>query len=591
MTTADEADQGKRVERARETGLFRYSLVQELLEPGLSQAERGWRARELAGRAHEGPRGARVTVSYSTLTRWRRLYESGGFDALVPSPRQPAPRTPEEVLALAEALKREKPGRTAAQVRRVLQVTSGWAPSERTLQRLFERLELNGPLPGPEEEQRAFGRFECARPNEMWTGDTLHGPVIGGKKSYLFAFIDDHSRAVTGARWSHHDDVVRMAAAFRPALQARGVPQRAYLDNGSPFVDAWLLRACGVLGVKLIHSRPGKPEGRGKIERFFRTVRDQFLVEAGDGKGIADLAEMNRLFQAWLETAYHRAVHSETGEAPAARWEKATAAERSVPEPALLREAFLWSERRKADKTALVRLHGNVYQVNAWLAGRMLELLFDPFDLDRIEVRLAGKPAGTAVPFVMGRHRHPKTRTPDGQARTDRPRPGSTTWAPSATATTRPCASRSPTSSSSAARRNRKSGRKAVTDSPDQTLALARAAAGAVRSLNHATLGGEGLAQPADAYELIGELALAAAGLPQLLAQVGRWLASALAAGRLGCDDSADPAGAVSGAQLFISDARNTAAALARDLGCAQQQLAAVNGGPSAEEAEEEGES
>ena len=128
---------------------------------------------------------------------------------------------------------------------------------------------------------------------------------------------------------------------------------------------------------------------------------------------------MNRLFRAWLETAYHRVVHSETGEAPAARWEKATAAERAAPEPALLREAFLWSERREADKTALVRLHGNVYQVDAWLAGRVVELLFDPFDLDRIEVRLGGKPAGTAVPFVMGRHRHPKTRAGDGQARTE----------------------------------------------------------------------------------------------------------------------------------------------------------------------------
>jgi putative transposase len=418
VTTADEAEQRKRVERARETGLFRYSLVQELTEPGLSLAERGWRARELAGRAHEGPGGRRATVSYSTLTRWRRLYESGGFDALVPSPRQPSPRTPEEVLALAEALKRERPGRTAAQVRRILQQTAGWAPSDRTLQRLFERLELGRPAPA-EEDQRAFGRFECARPNEMWIGDTLHGPAVGGKKSYLFAFIDDHSRAVMGARWSHHDDVVRMAAGFRPALQARGVPRSCYLDNGSPFVDAWLLRACGVLGVKLIHSRPGKPEGRGKIERFFRTVRDQFLVEIGDGEKVAGLAEMNRLFRAWLETAYHQAVHSETRQAPGARWEKAAPAERAVPEPALLREAFLWSERRKADKTALVRLHGNVYQVDAWLAGRVVELLFDPFDLDRLEVRLGGKPAGTAVPFVMGRHRHPKTRTPDGQARTE----------------------------------------------------------------------------------------------------------------------------------------------------------------------------
>jgi putative transposase len=418
VTTADEADKKARAARAREAGLFRYSLVQELLEPGLSQAERGWRAREMAGRVHEGPGGRRVTVSYSTLTRWRRRYEEGGFDALVPSPRQPAPRTPEEVLALAEALKREKPGRTAAQVRRILQVTSGWAPSERTLQRLFERLELNAPVP-EQEEQRAFGRFECARPNEMWTGDTLHGPVIGGKKSYLFCFIDDHSRAVMGARWAHHDDVVRMAAAFRPALQARGVPESVYLDNGSAFIDAWLLRGCAVLGIRLIHSRPGKPEGRGKIERFFRTVREQFLVEVGDGASVRDLAEMNRLFQAWTETAYHQQVHSETGEAPAQRWEKATPEERAVPEPALLREAFLWSERRKADKTALVSLHGNTYQVDAWLAGRAVELLFDPFDLGRVEVRLAGKPAGTAVPFAVRRHRHPKTRAPDGGQRAE----------------------------------------------------------------------------------------------------------------------------------------------------------------------------
>jgi hypothetical protein len=120
-----------------------------------------------------------------------------------------------------------------------------------------------------------------------------------------------------------------------------------------------------------------------------------------------------------------------------------------------------------------------------------------------------------------------------------------------------------------------------VADSPEATLALARTAAGAVRSLNHATLGGEGLRQPADAYEVLGELSLAAAGLPQLLGQVGRWLAAALAAGQLGCDDGSEPAAAVSGAWLFISGARSTAAALARDLGCAQQQLAAVHGSPA----------
>ena len=122
-----------------------------------------------------------------------------------------------------------------------------------------------------------------------------------------------------------------------------------------------------------------------------------------------------------------------------------------------------------------------------------------------------------------------------------------------------------------------------MADSPQETQALARTAAAAVRSLNHATLGGAGLEQPADAYGLPGALSLAAAGLPQLLAQVGRWLAAALAAGRLGCDDGTEPAAAVSGAWLFISDARASAAALARDLDQAQQQLAAVNGSPAPE--------
>jgi putative transposase len=132
VVTADEQDRRARLERARETGLFRYSLVQELAEPGITAAERGRRARSMAGRAHEGPGGQQVRVSEQTLRRWRRAYEEGGFDALVPSPRQPGPRTPDEVLALAEALKREKPGRTAAQVRRIATVTAPIPPPARS---------------------------------------------------------------------------------------------------------------------------------------------------------------------------------------------------------------------------------------------------------------------------------------------------------------------------------------------------------------------------------------------------------------------------------------------------------------------------
>ncbi len=212
-----------------------------------------------------------------SLDRWIRAWRAGGFDALVPSTRHAEPRTGASVLELAAALKREVPARTAAQVAAILAEHAGAAPSARTLQRHFARLELNTRPDGS--PPAAFGRFEPAAPNERWTGDALHGPVVAGRKTYLFAFIDDHSRALTGYRWGHSEDTIRLEAALRAGLACRGVPKVVYLDNGAAMVSKQLLRALAVLGIQLTHSRPGQPAGRGKIERFFRTVREQFLVE------------------------------------------------------------------------------------------------------------------------------------------------------------------------------------------------------------------------------------------------------------------------------------------------------------------------
>ena len=317
MASSEDEDR-RRAEKARQVGLFRYSLIQDLLDNSLTTRERGRLARELAAKEHTDPFGRQVKVSRGTIDRWTRDYRGGGFAALVPEPRKAVPRTPPEVLELAAALKRENPGRTAAQIQRILRTTQGWSPTERTLQRHF----VTAGLPGASGDRSVFGRFEATRGNELWTGDALHWPKIGGRKTYLFAFIDDHSRAIVGHRFGFAEDTVRLAAALRPALSARGVPESIYVDNGSAFVDTWLLRACASLAVRLTHSKPGRPQGRGKIERFFRTVRDQFFVELDEERvgRIEHLTELNRLFTAWVETVYHRAVHSETGQPPIERW-------------------------------------------------------------------------------------------------------------------------------------------------------------------------------------------------------------------------------------------------------------------------------
>ena len=408
---ADNEEQKVRAERARLIGLFRYQLIREPADPAHSTKARGRLVRAIAAREHTDPFGRPVRVARQTLNRWIRDWRAGGFDALVPNPRQATPRTPAEVLELAVALRRENPDRTAAGIRRILRAQLGWSPDERTLQRHFTRLGLTGQSAA---RPAVFGRFEADRPNELWTGDALHGPVIAGRKTYLFAFVDDHSRAIVGHRFGYAEDTVRLAAALRPALASRGVPEAIYVDNGSAFVDAWLLRACAKLGIKLVHSAPGKPQGRGKIERLFRTVREQFLVEiTGDpdlaGRHhVAGLLELNRLFTAWVEIDYHRHTHSETGQPPLQRWQ--AGGPFPLPTPAALREAFLWEQQRTVTKTATVSLHGNAYQVDTALVGRKIELVFDPFDLTQIEVRHQGAPMGLAIPHHIGRHAHPKAR-------------------------------------------------------------------------------------------------------------------------------------------------------------------------------------
>jgi len=409
--TKKDDDQATRLERARSIGLFRYMLIREAADPTLTTRQRGALVRAVAGMAHTDPDGRTVWITRWTLDRWIADWRKGGFDALVPSPRQSQPRTPPEVFELATALKKENPERTAAQICRILAIQHGWAPDERTIQRMFVRTGLTA-LRAPV-ESAVYGRFEAGRPNEIWTGDALHGPRVGGRKTYLFAFIDDHSRAIVGHRWGFAEDTVRLAAALRPALGSRGIPEYVYVDNGSAFVDSWLMRGCAKLGIKLVHSSPGRPQGRGKIERFFRTVNGEFVVEIASGDGepgrqIRDLAELNRLFTAWVESVYHARTHSETGMAPLARW--MTGAPYPVPAPADLAEAFRWSDYRTVSKTALISLYGNRYQVDPSLVGQRVELVFDPFDLTFLRVRLSGTDVGAATPFQINRHSHPKAR-------------------------------------------------------------------------------------------------------------------------------------------------------------------------------------
>jgi putative transposase len=393
------------VDRAQEIGLFRWQIVGEATDVSLSARERGRLVRALAEREHLAPDGRWVRVGRNTLDRWIRAYREGGFDGLVPAPRRVANGTP-ELLELAVALRREQPARTAAQIHRIIVEAEGVAPSARTIQRHLAAVGL--PWKGSQ-IARALGRFEAESRNELWTGDALHGPLIDGRRVFLFCFIDDHSRLLVGYRWAAREDVLNASRALRAGIAARGRPKAVYVDNGSPFVSGQLLRACAVLGIRLIHSTPGQPEGRGKIERVFRTVREQVLVELED-RPPASLDDLNRIFQAWVEQVYHRRVHSETRQAPLERF--LAAGPPPLPNEHALTEAFRWSERRTVSKTGTVSMHGNTYEVDPELAGRQVDLVFDPLELADVAVQIDDRHVGLAIALQIKRHVHPRAQPP-----------------------------------------------------------------------------------------------------------------------------------------------------------------------------------
>ncbi len=409
MTAADREAAARR-QRAQTIALWRWSLIEPAMDAGLTSRQRGAIVRALAAGEHAGPSGAPVSVSRKTIDRWITARRAGGFDALVPAPRQCSPRTDPQVVDLAVGLKKENPARTAAQVRRILAAQLGWAPSERAIQRWFEARELTT-RPGGQPPQ-AFGRFQADRVNEIWTADLMNGLPVAGRACHLAGIIDDHSRFLTGHQFVRRPDAVRFAGVLRAAVARYGIPAVLCTDHGGCFTDASLARTCAVLGIRLTHSQPGRPMGRGKIERAFETIQQQFLVEVtGDEQDparhpVADLGELNDLLDHWVRIVYHQRIHSETGESPQACYGAAGPA--ALPDPALLRQAFAWSAVRLVRKTATVGLEGSTCSVGPFLAGRKVELVFDPFDLAELTVYWGGRKVGRALPQVIGRHARPK---------------------------------------------------------------------------------------------------------------------------------------------------------------------------------------
>ena len=403
-------------ERNTTIALFRYGLIAHLLFDPLAAGQLEGALREIAAKTYTIPFSTRHRIGIATLRRYLHSYQQQGFEALLPQERtdKHAPRAfSSEVVDKAIALREEQPARTTTMIVNILKKDKSLMLDQPlNAHTLMTHLRMRGKTRRLlANTGRVFKRFEREHANSLWQGDMMFGPWLPdpsqpGKKrrAHLFCFIDDHSRLVPYAEFFFDETLPRMERVLKVGILRRGVPMAIYVDNGAVYASTQFGAACASLGIQRIHAAPYSPEGKGKIERFFETVRLQFMPEV-EVSEITTLADLNESLWAWLECVYHTAIHRETEQSPLDRYQQGLQTVRAA-DPETLRKAFLWRETRKVRKGGYIDLQGNRYQVDAHLAGRKLELRFDPFDLSNLEVFLDGLSLGNAVVILQGREMH-----------------------------------------------------------------------------------------------------------------------------------------------------------------------------------------
>ena len=391
-------------EHREKVALFRFGLISPLVSrTNIGRGERERMVREIIGTQWDIPGSGRSRIGRSTLLRWLRDYQQSGgrLESLLPHERKDKGSTrcvsPEMELALLN-LRRELATATLPVLLTVARqrgiVDGSKKLSSASLYRLFQRHGLEKPQAVPADRRR----FEAELPNDLWQSDALHGPKVleDGRlrQSFIFAIIDDHSRLVVFARGYLSERLESFQDCLIEALARRGLPRKLYVDNGAAFRNHTLWYACGRLGIALLHATPYTPEGKGKIERLFKTMRMQLFPLLPE---TLSLAELNGRLLKWIDEDYHLRVHSSTGQMPLERYLQHVSLLRKAPED--LREYFRFPLKRKVDKDRTVSIFGRLYEAPPGLIGNTVTVLYHPADMSRIEVIFQERSQGFLVPL------------------------------------------------------------------------------------------------------------------------------------------------------------------------------------------------
>ena len=397
--------------------VFRFGVIAGLVCTKFDNKaqERAVRA-EILSKTWKHPDGTMLRIADRTLRLWLARYRKNGLDGLYDGMKQPRSNKgqtkvlPAPILDEAIRLRHEVPSRSVRTLLKLL-VAQGLPVdgfSDRTLARQLKQRRAT--KQNVERGDGYFQRWEQVRANDMWQGDTAHGIWLPDpkdpskiKKTKLIAFIDDATRIVTHAEFYFDEQLPNLVDTFSKALQRRGRPARLLLDNAFIYHSNTLAGMAANLQIILSFCTARRPQGKGKIERWIRTVKDSFYPEAARS-GLASLDELNKRFHLWLSSQYHNKFHSELNCTPLERWQKDAEHISPVDTAEIHRALMLRARRRVHNNTSCVLLEGDEYLVSPAFAGQTVEVRWHPDLLENIEIWAEGSFVEIASRVV--RHSH-----------------------------------------------------------------------------------------------------------------------------------------------------------------------------------------
>lgn len=366
-------------EEREQIALFRYGIISPMISGMIEYKSVKDGLEKVGSREYEHPNGKRVRYSPTSIERWYYTYKKKGFEGLKPQKRKDEGgirKLDKEIIEVIEHYVKEYPRLPATSIYEALMrnhyIVSGEI-SYSCINRYVKKIKKEERVITKQE----LKRYEAENVNDIWSCDTTYSFKINDegirKRMYIIAIIDDASRAIVGIGSFFEDNYVNFMSVLKRAVKRYGKPKILNLDNGGPYRNHQLELLGARLGIVLHHCAPYSGWQKGKIERWFRTMKDHFMANYHISAKTT-LADFEKDLQEYT-TKYNNEEHTATKESPNSRFFKESSGVIYIDEDKL-EKAFLLEIERKATIDCVIQINNVEYEVPMQYSNKRIRIRY-----------------------------------------------------------------------------------------------------------------------------------------------------------------------------------------------------------------------